>query len=216
MRGTPSRVRLAMLWGLTRSQGMKLAALRTPGDVQDFVTALKPNYEPNGDTAMGVVRTLTTKTAHCIEGAMVAAFALMLQGYPPLLLDLKAVDDDTDHVVAVFKQNGAWGAISKSNHIWLRYRDPVYRDMRELSMSYFHEFLKGDRKTLRSYARPLDLRRFDPEAWVTASDECWNIAQALDDQQHYDLFTPAQIKSIRARDKFEIKAGKMVERPKAS
>ena len=115
-----------------------LARLRTPIQIQDFVSALPVNFEPDGDTCLSVAGALRGRRAHCIEGAFIAACALWMNGEQPLLMDFQARGDD-DHVIALFRQNGLWGAISKSNHIWLRWRDPVYRSPRELAMSYFHE-----------------------------------------------------------------------------
>jgi hypothetical protein len=91
-------------------------------------------------TAWSPRRVLRERTAHCLEGAVFAAAALRVLGFPPLLLDLEAVQD-TDHVVAVFRSRGHWGAIAKSNFSGLRYREPVYRSVRELIMSYFDGYI---------------------------------------------------------------------------
>ena len=152
-----ARIRLAQQRGLSLAAARTLARLSTPKAIQDFLVDFPQNFEPEGDTARSVEQTLQHRRAHCIEGAMVAAFALWLQGHPPLLLDFSA-HQDMDHVIAPFRVNGKWGAISKTNYVCLRWRDPVYRSVRELAMSYFHEYAKGPRKTLRSYSRPFDLR----------------------------------------------------------
>ena len=149
----PQRLRLARQRGLALPYARTLARLSTPQAIQDYLVELPQNFEPDGDTARSVQSTLAAGRAHCIEGAMVAAFALWLQGHPPLLLDFSA-HQDMDHVIAPFRVDGKWGAISKTNYICLRWRDPVYRTVRELAMSYFHEYAKGPRKTLRSYSRP--------------------------------------------------------------
>ncbi|HJQ60080.1 MAG TPA: hypothetical protein VJ890_24460, partial [Vineibacter sp.] len=125
----PSAERL----GLSPAQYRTLQRLRTPERIQDFVTALPTNFELNGDTALSVRRTLAEGHAHCLEGAFVAACALWIAGEPPLLMDLQADASDDDHVVALFRRGGGWGAISKSNHVWLRWRDPIYRSLRELA-----------------------------------------------------------------------------------
>ncbi len=153
----PQRLRLARQRGLALPYARTLARLRSPQAIQDFLVDLPQNFEPDGDAARSVQSTLAAGRAHCIEGAMVAAFALWLQGHPPLLLDFSA-HQDMDHVIAPFRVGGKWGAISKTNYICLRWRDPVYASVRELAMSYFHEYAKGPRKTLRSYSRPFDLR----------------------------------------------------------
>lgn len=138
---------------------------------------------------------------------MLAALALWIQGEPPLLLDLTATRD-YDHVVALFRRGGHWGAISKTNNPVLRYRDPVYRTLRELAMSYFHEYAnRRAQKTLRSWAGPFDLRRIDPELWVTNPKHCWEVGNRLDQLRHWPLVTTRQAKLLRLRDAIERKAG---------
>ena len=140
------------------------------------MNAIPANFEPDGDTVLSVREVLRQRRAHCIEGAMVAAAALWVHGEPPLLLDLEAVRD-YDHVVTVFRRHGRWGAISKTNHVPLRYRDPVYRSLRELAMSYFHEYAnRRGQKTLRTYSRVLDLRTIPAAVWVTNGTNCWEVA----------------------------------------
>ena len=196
--------------GLSRAQAARLARLHTPEKVQDFVTSLTTNFEPEGDTCLSVVEVLRQRRAHCIEGAFVAACAMLLNGQPPLLMDLQALGDD-DHVVALFRHGRHWGAISKSNHIWLRWRDPVYRSLRELAMSYFHEYVRGSLKTLWRYSRPFDLRHVDPKLWVTNAENCWDVAEALDLSPHFPLITRGQARRLRRRDPVERKAGKILE-----
>src|SRR5207247_1295873 len=144
---------------------------------------------------------LRRRRAHCIEGAMLAACALWVHGEPPLLMDLRA-ERDYDHVVVLFRLKGHWVAISKTNPPVLRWRDPVYRSLRELAMSYLHEYA-NDRaqKTLRSYSRPFDLRGLDPEIWVTSSKNCWDVGEAVDEIRHYPLVTKRQARGFRLRDR---------------
>ncbi len=150
--------------GLTPAEFALIRRLDSPRKIQAYLYGLKQNFEVGGDTCRPVRAVLRTESAHCIEGAMLAACAMWIQGEPPLLLDMRAVRD-FDHVVALFKRRGLWGAISKTNGIGLRWRDPVYRSLRELAMSYFHEYYnQRDHKTLREYSVPFDLRRFDPVA----------------------------------------------------
>src|SRR5579872_4787993 len=192
--------------GLTTEEGNALRALKTPARIQEFLIDLHANFEFGGDTLRSVRGVLKHRQAHCIEAAFVAACALWLNGDPPLLMDLTA-HRDSDHVVAIFRRDGCWGAISKSNHVWLRWRDPVYRSLRELAMSYFHEYVSGHSKTLWTYSVPFDMRRFDPEMWVTNKDNCWDIATTLDYSRHYKLITPSQARDLRHRDTVEIRAG---------
>jgi hypothetical protein len=202
--------------GLSRGEYATLRRLRTPEKIQQFLYGLKQNFELKGETCNSVRTVLKERRAHCIEGAITAACALWIHGEPPLLLDFQAVHD-FDHVVAVFRRNGRWGAISKTNGIGLRWRDPVYRTLRELAMSYLHEYYnKRDRKTLRTYSRPYDLRRMKPEIWVTAEDGAWELVDALEATQHYKLMTPAQSRSLIRRDPFEREVGNLLQyrRPK--
>jgi hypothetical protein len=200
----------ALKLGLPKREASILARLDTPERIQAFLTAMPTNFEPNGDTCRSVQATLRYGRAHCIEAAFIGASALWIHGQRPLLMDLRASKDD-DHVVVLFRRHGCWGAISKSNHIWLRWRDPVYRSLRELAMSYFHEYVAGTRKTLRAYSRPVDLSRFDPKMWVTNGDDCWEVGAACDDARHYSLLTRAQAGNLTPRDAMEMRAGKMLQ-----
>jgi hypothetical protein len=156
-----------------------------------------------GQTAWSPRRVLRAHTAHCLEGAIFAAAALRVLGFPPLLLDLEAVQD-TDHVVAIFRVDGRWGAIAKSNFVGLRYREPVYRDLRELAMSYFEDYmnLRGER-TLRAYSRPVNLTRFDRShsGWMTATDDLWWVAEHLAAIRHRALLTPAMVQRLSTVDR---------------
>jgi hypothetical protein len=202
---------IAQNLGLTRAEVSILSKLKTPEKIQDYISGLKINKERGGDTCLSVRETLRQQHAHCIEGAFVAAAALWLNGEPPLLMDMKAKGDD-DHVITLFRHRGHWGAMSKSNHVWLRWRDPVYRTLRELAMSYFHEYIsKHNNLSLRSYSRPFDLRRQDPALWVTNTDSCWDVAWDLDQSPHYQLISPQQARKLRLHDSLQIRAGKLVE-----
>ncbi len=205
------RISFGRKLGLPRSQAALLARLDTPEKIQDFVTGLKINSEPEGDTCLSVTEVLKQQHAHCIEAAFVAACAFWMQGRPPLLMDMQATEEDADHAVALFRYRGCWGGISKSNHVWLRWRDPVYRSLRELAMSYFHEYTLGMQKTLRSYSVSFDLRRQDPALWITNEKSCWDVAEALDKARHYRLITPAQAKRLRPRDRMEMAADELEE-----
>lgn len=201
---------LARRLGLTPAETRTLRRLDRPQKAQDFLARLPANHEPGGDSCLSVRGVLRERRAHCIEGAFVAACAFWLAGRPPLLMDMQAEGDD-DHVIAIFRERGCWGAISKSNHIWLRYRDPIYRTLRELAMSYMHEYVNNAKRTLRTYSRPYDLSRIDPELWVTNPKNCWDVAEALDDIPHYRLVSPAQARRLSRRDRFEIETGRLVQ-----
>ena len=196
---------------LTPAEFAVLRRLSTPEKIQHFLNALPANFEIGGQTCMSVREVLRRRRAHCIEGAMLAACALWIHGEPPLLLDLRA-ERDYDHVVALFRRGRCWGAISKTNPALLRWRDPVYRSLRELAMSYLHEYAnKRNQKTLRSYAGPFDLRCFDPALWVTNEKNCWDVGATIDDLRHRLLITRKQARGLRLRDAVERKAGALIE-----
>jgi hypothetical protein len=202
--------------GLRPAEFRLLQRLNDPIKIQEYLDSIPQNFEKGGQTCLSVREVLTQNRAHCIEGAMVAACALWIHGEPPLLLDLKA-EQDYDHVVTLFRRGKYWGAISKTNPPLLRWRDPVYRSLRELAITYLHEYAnRRHQKTLRSYAGPLDLRRFDPSVWVTNTKNCWDVGYALEDLRHIPLITRAQGKKLRLRDAIEREAGalKSFKRPK--
>jgi hypothetical protein len=200
------------MYGLTKPEEKVLRKLNTPAKIQDFLNKLEINFEPRGDTCVSPRMVLRTGKAHCIEGAMLAALALRLQGRRPLVVDLTANKDDFDHVMAVFKERGKWGAITKTNHAVLRYREPVYRDIRELAMSCFHEYFDDfGRKNLRSFSLPVDLSRFDKKGWMTAEEDVWYVNDYLAEVKHYDILDRKQIRNLRKADPLEIEAGKLVD-----
>lgn len=189
-----------------------LKKLNTPVKIQNFLDKLKINFEENGDTCFSPKIVLKQKKCHCIEGAILAALALRINGYPPLLVDLTANKNDFDHVIAVFKKNKKWEAISKTNHAVLKYRDPVYNSIRELVMSYFNEYFNDDgEKTLRSFSLPINLSRFDKLGWMNAEENIFYIPEYLVSVKHFPIMTKEQIHSLRKADEIEIKAGKIVE-----
>ncbi len=188
----------------TRSELAALRRLRTPARIQDFLDALSYRAE---DAPACPRRVLAERTAHCYDGALFAAAALRLAGHPPLLVDLQAVRDD-DHVLAVFREGGCWGAIAKSNFAGLRFREPIFRSVRELATSYFESYfnLEGE-KTLRRYLRPFDLSRFDRLGWTF--DETWlpDIAERLDASRHHPVLPPARERRLRAVDDQSMRSG---------
>ncbi len=185
--------------------------LNTPAKIQNFLEALPINFEKRGNTCASPLTAVRANQAHCIEGAILAAAALWYHGAKPLLLDLKTARGDSDHVVALFKERGHWGAVSKTNHAVLRYRDPIYRSVRELAMSYFNEyFLDNGKKTLRSFSAPFNLLGFDDE-WLTSPDNLWPIAEGLDNSPHHQIFLKGMPPTLRPAHSLEIQAGKLVE-----
>src|SRR2546421_5486248 len=161
--------------------------LNTPVKIQAFLDAIPYNTEKDGDTFRSPRRVLQDQTANCIEGAVLAAAAMRVQGEPPLIMDLTAVRDE-DHVIAVFRRRGLWGSIATSKFTGLRYREPVYRSLRELAMSYFeHYFNLAGERTLRGHGRPVNLGRFDKLEWMTSDEDLWPIAEHLERIPHVTL-----------------------------
>jgi hypothetical protein len=143
---------------------------------------------------------LRERKAHCLEGAIFAAAALRVNGFPPLILDLEA-DKDTDHVIAVYKQGGAWGAVASSNYSGCRFRSPVYRTLRELALSYFEDYFNLRReRTLRTFSQPVHLARFDRKEWMTSEKPVWFIAEHLLEIPHTRLLTPSQTRLLTRID----------------
>jgi len=171
--------------------------LRTPEKIQRFLDELTYDH---GRTCRSPRRVLRDRKAHCMEGALFAAAALRQLGFPPLLLDLEAVRDD-DHVLAIFRVRGHWGAAAKSNYAGLRYREPVYRTLRELVMSYLeHYYNTRKEKTLRGYSRPVNLTRFDPIHWMTSEDDPWAVPEYLCTVPHTPIFPPGLVPHRRRVD----------------
>lgn len=195
----------------TKKEKTLLKKLDTPAKVQDFLNGLKFNFEKEAETLRSPLFVLREGRAHCIEGALLGAYILSLHGFTPYLMHLKTAKGDYDHVVVPFKVRGFWGALSKTNHAVLRYREPVYLNYRELALSYFHEyFLNDGRKTLRQYSALLNLNVFEKN-WMLLAGNLWGIDEELDKIKHYDIVPKFYIKKLRKADKVEIKAGKIVE-----
>lgn len=198
--------------GLPEQIEKRLQRLRRPERIQSFINRIPWNTEPDGHTARSVLGVLEHSAAHCIEGAFVAAAALALAGHPPLLMDMGAARGDVDHVVALFRRRGHWGAISKSNSPLLRYRDPIYRSLRELSLSFFPQYVKGRRKTLRTYSVSVDLRKYDPALWVTHPGTiCQEMVDVLTVARHFPIVPPEAENDLRPIDEIEEQSSLMFE-----
>ena len=201
--------------GLSKAELRILAPLDTPSKVQDFVNSLKRNFELEGDTCYSPRTVLRKRQAHCVEGALLAAVALRLHGRKALAVEMVATEDDDSHMLAVFKQRGYWGAITQTNHAVLRYREPVYRSVREVVMSFFHEYFLNEngKKTLRSYTRPVDLSIFDKRGWVTTEEDIAYVPEYIEGVHHYDLLEPWQVRNLRPAEPVEIEAGSILVEP---
>ena len=214
----------ALLPHLTPAEISILKKLSTPNKVQDFLDHFPVNFSKIGESIKSPKWVIENKSAHCIEAAIFAAAALAYHDQEAFLMDLRASKDDEDHVVALFKENGLWGAISKTNHPQLRWRDAVYKTERELALSYFNEYFlfepyhfakkvgkgKLGTKTLREYSKPFDIAKFDPGVWWTADSLDW-LAEKLDDSPHMPLLSKSAIKNLRKASAVEIESAKLKE-----
>lgn len=192
------------LASFTPKELRKLRSLKNPYGIQKLLDDMPYHLE---DTAWSPRTVLAKNSSHCLEGSIFGAAALRANGYPPLLLDLEA-ERDTDHVIAVYRENGCWGAVAKSNYSGCRWREPVYRSLRELALSYFDTYfnLLGER-SLRRYSRPIHLKRFDAQNWMTTDKEVWFIVEYLFEIRHYSLLTKAQEKRVHRVDRRLFQAG---------
>ncbi len=193
-------------FGLTRSEARLLASLTPPFRIQEYLdTALL--YDTKGGTCRSPRRVIRDGQCQCMDGALFAAAALRVQGRPALILDLEA-DQDDDHVLAVFKTKHGFGAIGRSNYSGLRYREPAYRTIRELVMSYFESYFNLRRqKTLRAYSRPVNLARFDRIHWMTSEEDLWDIPNHLLSIPHTRISAPAAVRAYSRVDQRLFDAG---------
>lgn len=187
-----------------------LRRLSTPEKIQRFLDErIVYNKEEGGETCRSPRRVMRDRLAQCMEGAVFAAAALSYHGHPPLLVDLSAVEDD-DHVLAVYRRRGLWGAVAKSNFSGLRFREPIYRTLRELVMSYFeHYFNLRGKKTLRAYSRPVSLDSFNGLPWRTTEEDLWVVAERLVDSQHFSVLPAHAERSLTRMDRRLFEAGRL-------
>lgn len=188
--------------------------LDTPSKIQNYLSSEVAANFKNGKhaTLMSPRRVIREGKAHCIEGALLAAAILWYHGEEPLLMDLRSSDYDYDHVVTLFKREGKWGAISKTNYAVLKYREPVYKDEHELAMSFFHEyFTDNGEKTLRAYSKPYDLRQYAKENWIISEDDLWHVSKDLDNSPHVSLLDKSEIFRLRKAEPVEVEAGQITQ-----
>lgn len=192
------------MFGLTSDELSVLSKLTTPQAIQDFLDTLPINHEKDGETCYSPRLVLRHKKAHCLEGALLASLALKLHGEKPLIMNFKTMRGDEDHAVTLFKRSGYYGAISKTNHAVLRWRDPIYRTVRELALSYYHEYFlfESGKKTLLGYSTPMNVFRFGTK-WPSSEHSLWHIADALADSPHSPFVPEGNKRFIRPATPFE-------------
>ena len=191
-------------FGFSAAEWRSLQRLKTPAGIQRLLNSL--TYH-DADTAWSPLRVLREGMAHCAEGGILAAAALRALGYPPLVIDLEGEQDD-DHVVAVYRLDGHWGAVSKSHFNGLRERPPIFRTLRELALSYFDDYYnRRGQRTLRTFSRPVNLARFDRLRWMSSEKPIWFVPRYLLDVPHVPLISPAQARRLDRLDRLAIQAG---------
>lgn len=195
------------MYGLSKAEERLLRGLDTPAKVQGYLDRITYNTEPDGDTLRSPRRVMRDRTAHCAEGAFLAAAAFRVQGRPPLVIDLEAVRDD-DHVLAPYRDRGLWGAVATSKFAGLRFRSPVYRTVRELVMSYFEDYYNWDgERTLRRFSRPLSLARFDRISWMTSEEDLWPIVEHLAVVSHSTIIPASVARRLPRLDRRSYRSG---------
>ena len=194
-------------FGFTPRELRTLRSLNTPVKVQRYLDALRYNHERGGATSRSPRRVLRDRTAQCAEGAFFAAAAFRVHGRKPLIVDLEAERDD-DHLLAVYRDRGHWGAVGKSKFAGLRYRAPVYRTVRELVLSYFEDYYSyAGERTLRRYSRPTSLARFDRIDWMTTEADLWPVIDYFVGLPHIRLVPPGIARALPRKDKRSFAAG---------
>lgn len=181
-----------------------LSGFNHPWEIQVYLDSIayNPGYECRSPRYV-----IKKRSAHCFEGALFASAVLDYLGYKPLIVDMKAFNDD-DHVIAVFRDAGYWGAVAKSNFTSLRYREPVYRSLRELIMSYFDFYfnLNGE-KSLRSYSVPFDLSAYNNRQWATTEEDLEYVGDKIESLHHYRVVSDEMIGKLKPASESMLKAG---------
>jgi hypothetical protein len=192
---------------LTKAEVRRIAGITSPVKIQSFLDSIEYSEEVRYRCPLTVLRDMK---GHCFDGAMFAAAMLRRSGHPPLILDIIPNDNDDDHILALFKVDGHWGAVAKSNYTGLRYREPVHRSVRELIMTYFEVFFNAiGEKTMRAYTRPLNLKEFDRLHWETNDAAMDAIGERLDEIRRFKPLTPKMIRNLSFADERSVKAGLM-------
>jgi hypothetical protein len=199
------RIRDPLKAALTKKEVQLVKSLSSPARIQVFLDSIEYSEEERYRCPLSVLR---DRKAHCFDGALFAASMLQRIGYPPLITDIIPNDNDDDHLLALFKVQGHWGAVAKSNYSGLRFREPIHRTLRELILTYFEDFFNSvGEKTMRAYTRPLDLRTFDHLSWTTSDANLDAIAEKLDEIRRFKPVTQSMIRGLSFADRRSVQAG---------
>jgi hypothetical protein len=197
---------------LNREERAMMRGLKSPPKIQAFLDSIPYSTD---DFYRCPLRVLRDRRAHCFDGAIFGAAALSRIGYPPVIVDMYSNGRDDEHLLAVYKVDGHWGAVAKSNFVGLRYREPVYRSLRELVMSYFEQYYNTQgEKTLRAYTRPLNLNGFSRLSWMTSDEALDRIAERTDEIQRFGLLTKKMAAILSPVDERSYQAGLLGSDPK--
>jgi hypothetical protein len=192
---------------LTKAESLRIAGLSSPVKIQTFLDGIEYSEEVRYRSPLTVLRDMK---GHCFDGAVFAAAMLRRIGHPPVILDIIPNDNDDDHILALYKVSGHWGAVAKSNYTGLRFREPIHRTVRELIISYFEVFFNAiGEKTMRAYTRPLNLKEFDRLQWEINDEAMDAIGERLDEIRKFKPLTPAMIRNLSFADERSVKAGLM-------
>ncbi len=196
---------------LTPAERKLLSGLDTPAHIQDYLNAIPYSED---EFYRCPLRVLRERKAHCFDGALFAAMALRLLGHPPLILELIPNERDDDHLLALFKKYDHWGAVAQSNFTGIRYREPVYRSLRELVMSYFEDFFNAaGEKTLVGYRTPVNLKVFDPLDWMSSDAGLETLADGMDRYKIIPVITDEMAANLALADKRSLQAGLLGANP---
>ena len=190
---------------LSKTERTLMAKLNSPSGIQAFLDGFAYSTE---EVYRCPLRVLRERIAHCFDGALFAAAALRRIGFPPLLLEMLPNDRDDDHMLALYKMDGHWGAVAKSNFVGLRFREAIYRTLRELVLSYFEQYYNVEReKTLRGYTAPLNLKAFDRFNWMVSDEPLEQIATRLGEIRKISVVAPQMIAKLSLVDPRSYQAG---------
>ena len=190
---------------LSKTERTLMAKLNSPSGIQAFLDGFAYSTE---EAYRCPLRVLRERIAHCFDGALFAAAALRRIGFPPLLLEMLPNDRDDDHMLAPYKMNGHWGAVAKSNFVGLRFREAIYRTLRELVLSYFEQYYNVEReKTLRGYTAPLNLKAFDRFNWMVSDEPLEQIPTRLGEIRKISVVAPQMIAKLSLVDPRSYQAG---------
>jgi len=193
---------------LNEEQRAIFEGLNSPAQIQAYLDRTPYSTEDTDRSPRSVIR---DGVAHCLDGGLFAAAALRRLGYPPLLVDLlPEPGTDDDHILAIYRRQGCFGAVAKSNFAGIRGRAPVYRSLRELAMSYFEFYFSIDgHKSLRAYSVPLNLARLDSLNWLWDDAGAAEVEKRLYGLRAIQLLTPQVAAELTPVDRLTYEAGSL-------